>query len=62
MLRRAQASLTVDDAPSTTEVVASRRTRAQLRLHGLEVELSQISAALVADDAPDDDDDAAVAQ
>jgi len=62
VLRRAQASLTVDDAPSTTEVVASRRTRAQLRLHGLEVELSQISAALVADDAPDDDDDAAVAQ
>ena len=46
VLKHAQSVLTVDDAPSTTELVAGRRTRAQARLHELEAELGAIERAL----------------
>ncbi len=46
VLLKAQSTLTVDDAPSTTEVVAARRSRAQLQLHAVEVELSEIISRL----------------
>jgi len=46
VLRRAQSVLTVDDAPSTVELVAGRRTRAQARLAELELELAEIEHSL----------------
>jgi small GTP-binding protein len=56
VLRRAQATLTVDDAPSTTELVAARRSRAQVQLHAVELELAAIIGRLSApaDVASDD--------
>lgn len=42
VLRRAQSTLTVDDAPSTIEVVAARRSRAQVQLGAIELELTEI--------------------
>ncbi len=53
VLRQAQATLTVDDAPSTAEVIASRRTRAQLQLRALEVELAELEVRLRGDEHDD---------
>jgi dynamin family protein len=53
VLRRAQSVLTVDDAPSTTELVASRRTRAQVRLRELEAELADVERTLGEPDPTD---------
>lgn len=56
VLRRAQSTLTVDDAPSTTEVVAARRSRAQVQLYAIELELTEIIGRLAApsDAVPED--------
>lgn len=46
ILRRAQTELDVTDAPATPEIEAGRRTKAQQRLHDLEVELHAIRLEL----------------
>jgi hypothetical protein len=46
VLRRAQADLEIDDAPATAEILASRRTKAQQRLHYVEVALRALRAEL----------------
>ncbi|MFO0634295.1 MAG: dynamin family protein [Nannocystaceae bacterium] len=64
VLRRAQASLTIDDAPSTAELVASRRTRAQQQLRELELELVAVAGqlrGLSSTEATDDETGAAAA-
>jgi small GTP-binding protein len=54
VLRRAQSVLTVDDAPSTIELVAGRRSRAQARLHELEHELAAIEHVLAVGESSSD--------
>jgi small GTP-binding protein len=46
ILRRAQTELDVVDAPATPEIEAGRRTKAQQRLHDVEVELHALCAEL----------------
>lgn len=46
VVRKAQATLTVDDAPSTPDVLAARRVRAQTQLHAVELELVEIMQRL----------------
>jgi predicted GTPase len=58
VVRKAQSTLTVDDAPSTPDVLAARRGRAQTQLHATELELVEIMRRLgstAADARPGDD-------
>jgi hypothetical protein len=61
VLRRAQSALTVDDAPSTTELVAGRRARARHELQALELELASLRDRLQTIDVSDAEPIAAVA-